>query len=466
MDVSLLKDRVISVSDKGYIIIWNLATNTQVALPDIFGQKVRIRCMSSCPHVPWLTAFGLYSGLVVIADLRSKCIQLYLIEEPKTKNNYFPEHGSILYRMRGNDGEITSLSWCPATYNIFKTPKGILIENSLKTKSEKGKYIDKKTQGKKQNTDNKENQIINAEVNAAISDNSNLNKETSNVPMYSKVEIEADQVELEIVQTINDTKNSDDDIENKQEEIRCSFQNVLSNESFKNIITSGENIDSDDAPAATNLEYKPKQRKENLLKPKIDKKNPWGGLLFNDSDEEEQVEDNSERTVPVIVDDFLGECYNLRNVILREETDIFNVRANLDQAEKTEEFDENNISQEETSDNAKILGEQCKKMEESSVLEEKDGTVAEEQMLKVESSDAILPEMEDKIEETSEEGIAENRTKKEDNDDVISSESDLNSASNSLKQLELEKEEISVLHEVETELPKTEYLLASACKGG
>lgn len=368
--------------------------------------------------------------------------------------------------MRGNDGEITNLSWCPATYNIFKTPKGILIENSLKTKSEKGKYIDKKTKGKKSNTDNKENQIINAEVNAAISDNLNLNKEASNVPMYSKVEIEADQVELEIVQALNDTENTDDDIENKLEEIRYSFQNVLTNESFKNIITSGENIDLDDAPAATNLEYKPKQRKENLLKPKVDKKNPWGGLLFNDSDEEEQVEDNSERTVPVIVDDFLGECYNLRNVILREETDIFRVRAKLGQAEETEELDENNISQDESTNDAKIVPEQCKKIEESSVLEEKENTVVKEQMLKVESSDVILPEMEGKIEEISEEGIPENLTKKEDKDDVISSESDMTSASNSLKQLELEKEETSVVHEVETELPKTEYLLASACNGG
>ncbi|GLV35254.1 Ciao1 [Carabus blaptoides fortunei] len=442
-DVSLLKDRVITVSELGYIIIWSLATNTQVALPDIFKQKVRIRCMSSCPHMPWLTAFGLNSGIVFIVDLR--------------------KHGNILYRLRGNDGEITSLSWCPATYNIFKTPKGILIDNCLKSKSDKGKYVAKKAEKQKQNS----------EIKGKFTDNvvnpANLNIEASNV--HSEVEINEEQVERKSVQTLNDTKNieckpEDDKLE--IEEIHSNFEDVLSNESFKNIITSGENIDLDDAPAVTNLEYKPKQRKANLLKPKIDKNNPWGGLLFNDSDEEEQqeVEDRDERPVPIIVNDYLKECSSLRTIILREDSDIFRVRTDLVQTVQIEDIDssKNNITQEDSLDDAKIVGEQFKKKEKYNVPEEKENTVLEEQVLQVDSSDAILPEVERKIEHIYEKGIAENLTQKADEDDVISLKSDLSSVTNSLKQLELENEK--TCEKGEDQLPETEYLLAAACKGG
>lgn len=65
-------ERVISVSEEGIIVIWNINTNETNVLKDIFTFKATVTCLSTCPHATWLTAFGLKNGLVIIADLRSK----------------------------------------------------------------------------------------------------------------------------------------------------------------------------------------------------------------------------------------------------------------------------------------------------------------------------------------------------------------------------------------------------------
>lgn len=70
-------DKVISVSEGGTIIVWNLTLNQTKVLKDIFGSKVTITCISTCPHANWLTAFGLKNGLVIVTDLRSKDLLLF-----------------------------------------------------------------------------------------------------------------------------------------------------------------------------------------------------------------------------------------------------------------------------------------------------------------------------------------------------------------------------------------------------
>lgn len=69
-------DRVISVSKDGIIIIWNINQNQTNVLKDVFGSKVTISCISTCPHANFLTAFGLKNGLVVVTDLRSKNLRV------------------------------------------------------------------------------------------------------------------------------------------------------------------------------------------------------------------------------------------------------------------------------------------------------------------------------------------------------------------------------------------------------
>ncbi|CAH0561332.1 unnamed protein product [Brassicogethes aeneus] len=92
------EDRVISVSENGKIVVWNILLNEFQKL-DIFGSKDVITCISTCPHAGWLTAFGMKNGLVAVCDLR--------------------KNGKVLYKLRGHDKSVLSLAWCPAPVNIF-----------------------------------------------------------------------------------------------------------------------------------------------------------------------------------------------------------------------------------------------------------------------------------------------------------------------------------------------------------
>lgn len=63
-----------------------------------------------------MAAFGLKSGLIVVADLRSKLkLRLIIIN----KITIFLETGKILYNLRGHSKAVISLAWCPAPVNIF-----------------------------------------------------------------------------------------------------------------------------------------------------------------------------------------------------------------------------------------------------------------------------------------------------------------------------------------------------------
>ncbi|XP_060517514.1 gem-associated protein 5-like isoform X2 [Cylas formicarius] len=108
-------DRVISVSENGVVVVWNVVLNQTRELSNLFDSKVVITCLSTCPHASWLTAFGLKSGLIVITDLRGS--------------------GKILYKLRGHDKPVVSLSWCPVPFNIFP----IRPQNEVGGKDVKGK---------------------------------------------------------------------------------------------------------------------------------------------------------------------------------------------------------------------------------------------------------------------------------------------------------------------------------------
>ncbi|XP_017772200.1 PREDICTED: gem-associated protein 5 [Nicrophorus vespilloides] len=97
------KDKVVSVSEDGFITIWRFRSNEKNVLKNMFGSKVHVTAISSCPHAPWLAAFGFKSGMIVIADMRKE--------------------GTVKYKLRGHDRAILSLSWCPAPLNFFPKTK-------------------------------------------------------------------------------------------------------------------------------------------------------------------------------------------------------------------------------------------------------------------------------------------------------------------------------------------------------
>ncbi|KAL1490629.1 hypothetical protein ABEB36_013290 [Hypothenemus hampei] len=107
-------DRVVSTSENGTVIVWNILKNETVALNNLFsGRKVFVTALSVCPHATWMAAFGMKSGLITLVDLR--------------------QMGQVLYNLRGHGQMVISLSWCPAPINIFpKKPNNHVVEKKLR----------------------------------------------------------------------------------------------------------------------------------------------------------------------------------------------------------------------------------------------------------------------------------------------------------------------------------------------
>ncbi|CAL7940645.1 unnamed protein product [Xylocopa violacea] len=80
----------------GFVLSWNACFDTTSSIS--LG-KVIPTCISSCPHDSHLVAVGSKTGLVYIVNLQGK--------------------GKIIYKLRGHDTEIVSLSWCPSENNIL-----------------------------------------------------------------------------------------------------------------------------------------------------------------------------------------------------------------------------------------------------------------------------------------------------------------------------------------------------------
>lgn len=69
-------DRIVSVSVDGMIVVWRFGPNELIVLKELLGVKPKVTCISACPHLNWLVAFGMHSGLVIVTDLRSKLFSL------------------------------------------------------------------------------------------------------------------------------------------------------------------------------------------------------------------------------------------------------------------------------------------------------------------------------------------------------------------------------------------------------
>lgn len=124
-------DRVISVSENGEIVIWNLVQNETKSLTLLSEIKATVTCMSVCPHASWLAAFGLKTGLIVILDLR--------------------KNGQILFKLRGHEKSIVSLSWCPVPVNVFPLkPHNKVVEKVSENLEEEEKVVGEKDYRRKQ----------------------------------------------------------------------------------------------------------------------------------------------------------------------------------------------------------------------------------------------------------------------------------------------------------------------------
>lgn len=70
--------------------------------------KLAATSLACCPHDSNLVAIGSKNGLVCIINLQ--------------------KNGSILYKLRGHDTEVISLSWCPSDLNVLnEDPKKDLL---------------------------------------------------------------------------------------------------------------------------------------------------------------------------------------------------------------------------------------------------------------------------------------------------------------------------------------------------
>ncbi|XP_076393217.1 gem nuclear organelle associated protein rigor mortis [Megachile rotundata] len=87
---------IYSASSDGCVLSWNSRFDT---VSVISLGKVAPTCLSSCPHDQYLVAVGSKSGLVYIVNFQGK--------------------GTIVYKLRGHDTEVVSLSWCPLENNVI-----------------------------------------------------------------------------------------------------------------------------------------------------------------------------------------------------------------------------------------------------------------------------------------------------------------------------------------------------------
>ncbi|XP_012265129.2 gem-associated protein 5 isoform X2 [Athalia rosae] len=105
---------VCCISTDGFLVIWNIALNIahQISLG-----KLTATCILCCPHDPDLVAIGTKSGLIYIVNIHG--------------------NGKIVYKLRGHDTEITSLSWCPVDTNIITgtDTKDLLLASGGKDRS-------------------------------------------------------------------------------------------------------------------------------------------------------------------------------------------------------------------------------------------------------------------------------------------------------------------------------------------
>ncbi|XP_039310637.1 gem-associated protein 5 isoform X2 [Solenopsis invicta] len=106
-----------AVNSEGFLMYCNIRDKTSKI---VFLGKLIATCLACCPHDSSLAAIGTKTGLVYI-------IRYHSIVQKET----------ILYKMRGHNEEIVSLSWCPSEMNVLQegTEKDLLLASGGKDRS-------------------------------------------------------------------------------------------------------------------------------------------------------------------------------------------------------------------------------------------------------------------------------------------------------------------------------------------
>lgn len=87
-----------AVNSDGFLMYCNIQYKTSKIVS--LG-KLTATCLACCPHESGYVAIGTKSGLV-----------------------YIVQKETILYKMRGHNEEIVSLSWCPSDMNVLVERSG------------------------------------------------------------------------------------------------------------------------------------------------------------------------------------------------------------------------------------------------------------------------------------------------------------------------------------------------------
>lgn len=100
------------VSYDGVLVAWDINFNSSKKTP--LG-KLTATCLTCCPHDEKIVAVGSKVGLIYIVNVNKS---------------------EIMYKLRGHDQEIVSLSWCPVPFNVFQTKnsKDFLLASGAKDK--------------------------------------------------------------------------------------------------------------------------------------------------------------------------------------------------------------------------------------------------------------------------------------------------------------------------------------------
>lgn len=99
-----------AVSSEGFLMYCNLHYQNCKVIP--LG-KVSATCVACCPHNSNIQAVGLKGGLI------------YIIEKE-----------TIIYKLRGHNEEVVSLSWCPSDMNVLNgnEKRDLLLASGAKDK--------------------------------------------------------------------------------------------------------------------------------------------------------------------------------------------------------------------------------------------------------------------------------------------------------------------------------------------
>ncbi|XP_072120245.1 gem-associated protein 5 [Mobula birostris] len=115
----LRKDMVVSGDEKGLVICWrHFKDDTQ----SYFPEPRHIFCLSCSPHCEEHVAVGYKDGMIVIIDIHRK--------------------GMVVHRLRGHDGEIQSLAWCPQLWEEGQLP---CADTVAETDEQNGNHVKEET---------------------------------------------------------------------------------------------------------------------------------------------------------------------------------------------------------------------------------------------------------------------------------------------------------------------------------